>query len=185
MGAGLEIFNGLRYNKARSIRVRFQEFITIASRHAAVSAKSKAPPCHFCHWLLPLAGAWLGLIGCDGPRLYPVQGQVLQGNRPVPQVTVTFHSIDGGPEARGETDFDGKYTLICSNRPGVPAGKYQVTLVRESGGDYTGMGAPSDPKAKSPDEWKLPARYGKITTSGLTAPVPSSPDAYRFVLDPK
>lgn len=92
----------------------------------------------------------------DNKPTHPVQGQVLLDDRPVKNVTVTFH-LQGGdakaPRAYGRTDADGKFTL-STYQPGdgAPTGSYLVTLLPDA--DEAG---PS-----------VAASYGHPSTSGLT-----------------
>jgi hypothetical protein len=92
--------------------------------------------------ILLLTGA--GLPGCGGeppPRLVPVHGRVLHGNRPLPMLTVTFvpdlaKGNTAGKDARATTGPDGSFTVqTYPYGPGAMPGAYRVTVLYYSRND--------------------------------------------------
>ena len=82
----------------------------------------------------------LGLAGCGGPRLYPVQGKVVWENgaaaRELEGGLVVCESADGGVSARGDIQKDGSFHL-STNKPGDGAlpGKHRVAVVENKPGE--------------------------------------------------
>src|SRR5262245_13427085 len=86
----------------------------------------------------------LPAVGCGGPTLYPVEGRVLLGDKPLAQGEVPGHVVlfpDGadGPQIPGKLtpigsiDKEGNYRIYSGSRPGAPAGKYRVTVQAVTG----------------------------------------------------
>jgi hypothetical protein len=86
----------------------------------------------------------LAAAGCGGTTLYPVEGQVMLGNKPLPSgeiagMVVLFPDGAGGPQIPGKLtpigsiDKEGKYRIFSGTRPGAPAGKYRVTVQAVTG----------------------------------------------------
>jgi hypothetical protein len=100
--------------------------------------------------------------------VYPVQGQVLVKGRPAAQAQVTFHPLDGGPDAVrpvGHVDEHGRFRLTTyGDGDGAPEGEYRVTVQWFLA-----------TRARGSDEYQsvnyLPARYGRAETSGLRATI--------------
>ncbi len=96
----------------------------------------------------------------DKKATFAVRGKVLLDGRPLPRATVTFHPRDdAGPKpvrAYGKTDETGSFQL-STYQPGdgAPAGRYTVTLHGDA-----------DDAASA-----VPARYGRMETSGLQVEV--------------
>ena len=101
--------------------------------------------------------------------VYPVQGQVLVKGRPAANAQVTFHPVEGGPDAVrpvGQVDEQGRLTLTTyAHGDGAPEGEYRVTVqwflaTRTRGGaeEYQSVNY-------------LPARYARAETSGLRVTV--------------
>ena len=112
------------------------------------------------------------VVGCGskGPVLYPVSGKVLVNGKAPEHATVVFHPAGAsGPDAvrpRGKVGADGSFTLTSyETGDGAPAGEYRVTveLWLSSG------------KADEGPSSRLPARFAKPETSGLTATVAAGP----------
>src|SRR5437016_104648 len=85
---------------------------------------------------LLLLGLLSGLLSCSsakGPRLHPLQGQVLYQDRPLDRALVAFHPLGafppGLPKPIAYTDGEGRFKMT-TNQPGdgVPAGEYAVTV---------------------------------------------------------
>ena len=122
----------------------------------------------------------IGICACSGDKrttTYPVSGQVLEGTRPVANATVILHPVGdvGGDvvKPRGTTRADGTFTLTTfDGNDGAPAGDYRVTVEQWLAG--------------RPDEGpssRLPAKFARPETSGLTATVGTGPtDLKPFVV---
>jgi hypothetical protein len=97
-----------------------------------------------------VAGCLLGVLlagsaGCRGftpPKLVPVRGKVLYGDRPLADVGVQFNPVDAKQKdnvGNGVTDDKGEFTLTtyypkAGQLPGAAAGTYKVILVPYPGG---------------------------------------------------
>lgn len=82
-------------------------------------------------WLAGLLAA----VGCGGgPRLAEVQGTVKVNGKAVDKIMVEFHPEGNGPRSIGETDKDGRYTLMSDDgkRKGALVGRHRVVL-RDTG----------------------------------------------------
>ncbi len=151
-------------------------------------------------FLSGLFGAVLLLAGC-GPSVHTVTGVVKLDGTPVEGAAVAFMTEDGKLIYSGSTDAGGNFTLSGPTAPGVPAGNYKVTVVKtpkvEIGDATPGSAdylkfmqkeakavAPKSgpgmmvPGAKGPagpagPKNELPAIYASVTTTTLSAKVPS------------
>jgi hypothetical protein len=123
--------------------------------------------------------AWLAstllvlIVGCGptGPVVIPVTGTVTLDGAPVVKASVMFQPVAGGNPAIGETDAEGKFSLVTQlekPREGAIEGEHIVTV---SGARPVGTQAAADGTsidAKPPQiEWFVPMRYAKGDTSGL------------------
>ena len=82
------------------------------------------------------------LIGCgpSGPEVVPVTGTLTLDDRPLPDVQLTFHPINGtaGHGAGGSTDGQGRFTLkamvpgTTEEYDGAIPGEYRVTAMSSS-----------------------------------------------------
>jgi hypothetical protein len=82
-------------------------------------------------WLLPIL--FLGLGGCGGPSLVPLEGTVTFNGTPLAGATLTLQGATGPVEERiyvGQTDANGHYTVGPSwtSGVGVLPGSYQVFI---------------------------------------------------------
>jgi hypothetical protein len=114
------------------------------------------------------ACAGLALPGCGtkGPELQPVKGTVLVNKKAAEHATVVLHPLNSAaadlPKPRGRVNADGSFTLTTlSAGDGAPAGEYRVTVEQWLAG-----ARPDDPPAN-----RLPAKYARPETSGLTASI--------------
>ena len=106
------------------------------------------------------------------PRLQPVHGQVFYLDQPVPMASVVLDPVrtkpPDFPRPHAVVGDDGSFTLSTfGHDDGAPVGEYRVIVtwfVRESGQDYEGAPAPKN---------KLPAKYGRFDTSGLSVRIES------------
>jgi len=115
-------------------------------------------------------------LGCDNsPKLYPASGTVTYQGKPVEGANVSYVPTTG-IQAIGITDANGKFTLTTGGKPGAAAGKYQVTVIKESSGKATAAMTPEDmKKGQGSGEIKskalLPPVYASVSTTTLTATV--------------
>lgn len=113
-----------------------------------------------------------GCGGSDAPDLVPVSGKVLLDGEPVSGAFVKFVP-NSGPASGGETDENGKFTLVApGNRTGAVVDTHTVTV-----------GCPFDPAqgssadgstqaAASSSGCSVPPIYSDVLTSDVTADVP-------------
>ncbi len=111
--------------------------------------------------LFLVTGAALSFVGCagsDGPELGEVSGLVTLNGDPLPNATVHFTPDEGRP-SRGETDEDGRYTLMYTNEnEGAVPGQHTVrisTAVAALEGEG-GEGREAQPE-------RVPPRYNSAT----------------------
>jgi predicted small lipoprotein YifL len=108
----------------------------------------------------------LAAAGCGskGPVLVPVSGKVLVNGKPAEHAIVVLHPVTASdqPKPRGTVATDGSFTLTTNvTGDGAPPGEYRVTVEQWLAGA----------KADDPPTSRLPAKYAKPETSGLTATV--------------
>ena len=151
-------------------------------------------------WSASVIVSALVLTGC-GPSLVKTEGVVNLDGQPIEGADVLFVSDDGTKTFAGYTDAAGKFTMRSGDKVGIPAGTYKVTVQKSAkpgGGesiapgsaDYLKQmekeskdlprskpGAPFMPGApgKGPGiKSELPTIYAVVTTTPLTAKVPSN-----------
>lgn len=96
-----------------------------------------------------------GLSGCgadrpkDLPKLYPITLQFTQGGAPCASASVSLISLDGGKWViGGSTDASGNLQPKTHGQyPGVPAGKYRITVRKTEQEEPKSNSAGSDPMA--------------------------------------
>jgi len=127
----------------------------------------------------------LALTGCGGGvgKLEPVEGKVQVAGQPLTGGQVAFFPVDppkGGTPLRimGKIGSDGRYKMTTNEKPGVPKGKYKVTVDTISGADAAiapiQMGKDAPPPAKAPER-KANVKYENPENSGLVVDVPTGP----------
>lgn len=90
----------------------------------------------------------LGCSGSSGPKLptfsedaVPVSGTVTMDGQPLADAAVTFLFDGTAPKGfmsgSGKTDSSGKYALTSGAKPGVPAGRYRVSISKLATKDGT------------------------------------------------
>ena len=108
--------------------------------------------------------------GCGQSKFkptYPASGQVLLNGKPVAGVKVVLVSQDDKDDPllrpTGNTDDEGRFVLSTyAKDDGAPAGSYTATIVTPLPEPKPGQKRPAEPTSK------VPVRYGKPETSGLT-----------------
>ena len=85
----------------------------------------------FCTSLLTFL-MFVGVTGCGGPKVVPVEGRVTLDDQPFENVQVLFYLPGGGPETNyiAITDAEGHFALssLKGGKRGVSPGAYSVTL---------------------------------------------------------
>jgi hypothetical protein len=118
------------------------------------------------------------VVGCGESKTAPVNGRVkLKDGSDVSVLkgySLNFESDGGKASAVGEVNPDGTFQLSTfgANDGAVP-GKYRVAINQPNNPD------PDKPPSKS----KLPAKYGNLDTSGLTAEVKPGPNNIELELE--
>jgi hypothetical protein len=121
---------------------------------------------------LPPALFLFVLVGCgqNGPELHPVSGKVTADGRSLENATVVFHPVGGSadaPKPRGKVGADGSFALTTHTAgDGAPPGEYRVTVELWLAG-----ARPDEPPVN-----RLPEKYAKPESSGLTATVTTGPN---------
>jgi hypothetical protein len=122
------------------------------------------------------------------PTLVPVTGVVRIDGKPLKKVAVRFVPKDDyGPDyiAFGVTDEEGRYTLLCKNRPGACVGENQV-LILETPPPQLPRDTNGHPNAapyyKSLGGRPVPLKYANLGFSPLTADVQAGHTKYDFDL---
>jgi hypothetical protein len=131
----------------------------------------------FRHLLLPFALVVLSGCGAKPVAVFPVSGKVAVAGKPVASALVVFHPEGApadAPRPRATTGPDGTFTVtFADGRTGAPAGTYRVTVEQWLASARSDEG-PSN---------RLPAKYAKPESSGLTATVGVTPTVLEpFVL---
>jgi len=74
----------------------------------------------------------VGVSGCGGVRVVPVEGRVTLDDKPFPNVKVLFYLDGGGPETNytAITDAEGHFSLasLDGKKSGVAPAAYSVSL---------------------------------------------------------
>jgi hypothetical protein len=149
------------------------------------------------------------LCACGGDEgfrfdVYPVDGQVTRGGKPVPRVFVRFHPADpskvtvpngqvgGTVMLTSETDAEGRFvmsTYVADD--GIPAGDYTVTIVKlsapvEGDGESSAENEKDDAAAQPAppaDPAAVPALYNDPATSTLKVTVGTGPNHFDLKAD--
>lgn len=150
--------------------------------------------------------AVLGLttIGCSkgsGLKTGNVSGTVTFEGKPVANAQVVFQPKQGGQNAVGTTDANGRYTLMTGTDRGALIGEHRVTVTVQSGAEQLSgidaidpsaaygqamMAAASGrpPAAQTPSSGGIPAKYADPTTSGLEFTVKAGSNTINLELKP-
>jgi hypothetical protein len=109
-------------------------------------------------------GCLIFFAGCGGTYDASVSGKVTMNGQVVPNGTVAFSPVSGGPAAYGRIEESGEYVIRTGREAGLPAGDYQVTVTANEPAktlQTAGGGPPPPGKAITP------AWYRTKDTSGL------------------
>src|SRR5262249_53083900 len=122
---------------------------------------------------------------------YPVTGRVTYKGEPVKRGLITFTPDQTDGRAATGTVENGNYALTTlADRDGALPGSYKVSLTAREA-DFTQVvanakGGPAKQKdvaqANREAKYLIPAKYGSIQTSGLSAKVEERPNQYNFDL---
>ena len=109
-------------------------------------------------------GAIVVISGCSGAYDAGVSGKVTIDGRVVPNGTVAFQPVAGGPAAYARIEESGEYVIKTGREAGLPAGEYQVTVTASepSAVLQTEKGGPPPPGKAITPAW-----YRTKDTSGL------------------
>jgi hypothetical protein len=69
------------------------------------------------------------LAGCGKTEFGAVHGVATFKGKPVREGMVIFKNQQTEVSFTGQLDSDGKYTVVAPERPGIPVGKYKVTVL--------------------------------------------------------
>jgi hypothetical protein len=101
------------------------------------------------------------VAGCDSSNVVRVSGTLTYKGQPVPNAIVHFVPANGRP-SMGETDKDGKFTLIYDPQTkGAERGKHRVFVQHNAVADANQPGAIPGEAPKLSGEWReFFAKYG-------------------------
>ena len=120
--------------------------------------------------LLPFVALMTGCFGSDRPETFPVRGTVTYRGKPVGEAHVQFISKTA-PPATGITDASGHFSLRTFEQgDGAVAGEHTVLVTKNEQVD------PNDKSSYPAHRSVLPVRYGRVTSSPLTATVAAEGD---------
>lgn len=115
--------------------------------------------------LLTISFAVLFIVGCakTPEKLYPVNGSVFVGGKPLTGGTVQFEMIEVGSSGKvytssGEIDKNGRYQLITFGKPGAPAGEHRVWVTPNPLLMPDKLGVGLDQTSPIPQKYMLPVR---------------------------
>lgn len=119
------------------------------------------------------------MVGCGDSRVVPVQGQFVwpDGTPADLETYVVEASVEGSKvTARASVDKEGKFTLTTFKpNDGAEPGTHQVIVVAAPRAEF-----------EPPPRVKLPARYARPATSGLTLQVErGKPNVFTLTVQPK
>jgi len=109
-------------------------------------------------------GGSIFLTGCGGPYDSSVTGKVTINGQAVPNGTVAYSPVAGGPAAYGRIEESGQYVIRTGREAGLPSGDYQVTVTANEP-SKTLQNEKGGPPA--PGKAITPAWYRTKSTSGL------------------
>jgi hypothetical protein len=117
------------------------------------------------------------LAGC-APATGTVQGKITVNGKPLPAGLITFHSEVGNHEVFSAPVKDGRY----ETGP-IPAGPCKVTVIHSSVAKPAAGGSDLG-RARTAGVVKVPEKYGRGDTSGLTFAIKSGANTFDRDLTP-
>ncbi len=131
------------------------------------------------------------IAGCgvksDAPQLSKAHGVVTYKNRPLSGAQVLFTPV-AGPFAIGETNEEGRFILFTGGKEGASLGEHKVTVSAfepvETMDPATEAAGGIRKDEGKPLISRIPAKYGNLKLSTLTATVTES-EANEFQFDLK
>lgn len=113
------------------------------------------------------------LAGCGQTT---VIGNITLDGTPLSKGDISFTPVSEGSVLTGQIDSSGNYQLRLGTGTAIPTGSYRVKIVAVE---------PVAPTRENPEplpKLLTPARYGDVSTSGLTADVKAGPNKFDFKL---
>lgn len=134
-----------------------------------------------CLGVLSLVAA----AGCGkSEELGQITGLVTYQGSPVNSGTVVFENRSLGVSVRASLDSEGRYQVRTHDRDGLPPGTYQVavtsTMIGSGASPFVGG---VEEKSYQPTGPPVPAKYHKVSTSGLSADVKPGSNVADFELE--
>jgi hypothetical protein len=101
------------------------------------------------------------LAGCGGSGVVPVSGTLTYKGKPVPNAFINFVPQGGGRPSMGETDQNGRFTLVYDPQTkGAQVGKHRVFVTHNATADANLPGSVPGMSAKlSPESRELFNKY--------------------------
>jgi hypothetical protein len=113
----------------------------------------------------------------EQPETFPVVGKITYLSSPLTKATITFQPA-AGQLATAQIGPDGSYRLgTFGSGDGAVSGSYRVMVIANEV-DHHALPKPGARPAKV----LIPARYGKVETSGLQATVEKKQNKFNFDL---
>lgn len=143
--------------------------------------------------VLGVASLWLVCSGCGGSDrsdvpLYPAQGKVTLGGKPLQDADLQFVPTGQTPGqgGYGKTNADGAYEIKTRyGETGLPAGDYKVVVSRAKGKGSVNPVDPDKPLPGTIDDEELSPTYTDPMATVLKATVASGGEpAHNFDLKP-
>lgn len=157
--------------------------------------------------LIVVVAAWAILAtgtGCSkgsGLKTGSVSGTVTFNGQPVANAQVVFQPKEGGQNAIGTTDSNGRYTLMTGTDKGAIIGTHRVSVTVQQGAAQLSSIDATDPSAaygqamaaaasgqplaaQNPSSGGIPAKYGNPATSGLEFTVKAGSNTIDISLAP-
>ena len=123
----------------------------------------------------------ISTIGCGGPTIYPVAGNVVFSDGEVVQNgKIEFRSTEGPWRAMGDLDTKGRFRLrTMEGDDGLPAGTYDVVVLQIIMTEDLSISQHNHGRP-------VPARYADYFTSGLRTTVSAdNSEAITITIEPK
>jgi hypothetical protein len=123
--------------------------------------------------------AFIAVAGCNrgGLDLAPVEGMVTYSGSPVADAGVMF-APEQGPSAMATTDAKGRFSLTTANQDGALIGEHRVSISKVE--TITIPQRTGFPLYQHKSH--IPAKYGDVATSELSASVVDGDNYFEFKL---